>query len=72
VSGSYDRTGFGKPETLRVFVDGSVIDVFINDAAAFSFRSYPRRKDSTGVQVAARNGSVNAVSIRSWTLTKPQ
>ncbi len=44
--GEYNETVFGKPEKFHVFVDGSVVDVFINDKAAFSFRIYPTLDDS--------------------------
>ena len=51
LTGAYDEAAFGKPRSFHVFVDHSVVDVFINDAAAFSFRLYPSRADSTGFGV---------------------
>ena len=71
-SGIYDASAFGEIRTIRAFVDGSVVDVFINDAAAFAFRSYPARKDSTGVQVSAVNGSIELAGTVVWPLEKPE
>ncbi|WP_161989135.1 LamG-like jellyroll fold domain-containing protein [Sphingomonas glacialis] len=59
LTGAYDEVAFGRPRSFHVFVDHSVVDVFINDAAAFSFRLYPSRADSTkfGV-IGSQNGPV--------------
>ncbi|MEL7187471.1 MAG: GH32 C-terminal domain-containing protein, partial [Pseudomonadota bacterium] len=72
VRGTYDRTAFGDPQTVRVFVDGSVIDVFVNDSAAFAFRSYPERSDSTGVQVTALKGNISTSRVAAWALSLPE
>lgn len=40
----------------RIFVDASVIEVFINDTYAFSFRSFPSESD-TGIDVFSQNGT---------------
>lgn len=45
--GAYDEAAFGKPRSFHIYVDHSVVDVFINDAAAFSFRIYPTLPDAT-------------------------
>lgn len=65
--GGYDRAKFGPPTDWHVFIDGSVVDVFIGKGAAFSFRIYPTRKDSTSVGfVAERKTRVAAAEI--WKL----
>ena len=51
LAGTYDEAAFGRPKSFHVFIDHSVVDVFINDAAAFSFRIYPSRSDSTSFGV---------------------
>jgi sucrose-6-phosphate hydrolase SacC (GH32 family) len=66
--GQYDAEAFGEMSKIRVFVDGSVIDVFINDAAAFAFRSYPELDASTAVRVFAANGGVSLARTRVWPL----
>ncbi|TPG20014.1 hypothetical protein EAH87_09380 [Sphingomonas koreensis] len=56
LSGSYDEEAFGKPRSFDVFIDHSVVDVFINHAAAFSFRLYPTRPGSAGFGVITGGG----------------
>lgn len=51
LQGTYDEKAYGPPDEWHVFVDGSVVDVFIGKGAAFSFRIYPTRKDATGLGV---------------------
>lgn len=65
---SYDEAAFGKPTKFHVFIDGSVVDVFINDAAAFSFRSYPQSANSTGINVFASQGTGNFSALDFWSL----
>lgn len=66
--GAYDAKAFGMPRQFHVFIDHSVVDVFINDAAAFSFRIYPERKDSTNLALMAE-GAASAV-IETWRLNR--
>ena len=66
LAGDYDTAAFGEIRTIRAFVDGSVVDVFINDAAAFSFRSYPERDDSTRVQILAPSGAADLSHVTVW------
>lgn len=72
LTGDYDTRAFGESRTVRLFVDGSVIEVFVNDAAAFSIRSYPERKDSTGVWLSAPSGSISLGDVTIWPLQQPQ
>lgn len=66
--GSYDVRAFGVPRKFHVFVDHSVVDVFINDAAAFSFRIYPQQPDSSHVSVQAQ-GDARA-TVEAWRLDR--
>ena len=64
--GAYDETAFGKPRDFHVYIDHSVVDVFINNAAALSFRLYPTRADSTVFGVMS---SADArVRVEAWPL----
>lgn len=65
---SYDEAAFGKPTKFHVFIDGSVVDVFINDAAAFSFRSYPSKSDSDGINIFASQGTAIFSELNKWAL----
>ena len=50
------RLQAGERLRLHVFVDHSVVEVFINERACITSRAYPTRADSTGLQLAARGG----------------
>ncbi len=64
--GAYDEAAFGKPRDFHVYVDHSVVEVFINDAAAFSFRIYPKAPDSTRFGVLS-SGRADA-HVQAWRL----
>ncbi|AQQ09283.1 Sucrose-6-phosphate hydrolase [Sedimentisphaera cyanobacteriorum] len=49
----------GEPVKFHIFVDHSILDVFINDRAVFSTRVYPTRADSTGVQLYSISGTAH-------------
>jgi beta-fructofuranosidase len=58
----------GNALTLRVFVDRSIIEVYINDGRACIIdRVYPSQADSVGVSAFAANGSAN-VQLQAWAL----
>jgi sucrose-6-phosphate hydrolase SacC (GH32 family) len=67
---SYDAAAFGPMRRLRVFVDGSAIEAFINDAAAYAVRSYPSLSSSTQVRLSAAGRSTTA-QVRLWPLQSP-
>ena len=72
--GSYDEAVFGKPSKFHVFIDHSVIDVFINDKAAFSNRIYPTSRDgsgnaiSTGILLYSPGGTTRFTAVDVWQL----
>lgn len=53
---------------LRVFVDGSVIEVFANGHSCLTSRVYPTREDSVGLSIAAIGGSVSIDTLDVWQL----
>ena len=53
---------------LRVFVDRSVVEAFADERQAVTRRVYPGRRDSTGVAVFARGGTMGVRSIEVWPL----
>ncbi|WP_435333956.1 GH32 C-terminal domain-containing protein [Haloarchaeobius sp. TZWWS8] len=55
------------PLDLRVFVDGSVVELFANERHCLTSRVYPTRNDATGVSVHARDGPVD-VDVETWEL----
>lgn len=55
----------GEPLKLRIFVDKSVVEVFANGQAV-ARRIYPSRRDSAGVRLFARGGSVRVPVLDAW------
>jgi beta-fructofuranosidase len=52
--------------SLRVFVDGSVVETFASDGTSISSRVYPTRVDSRGVRFFAQGGSALLRSLDVW------
>lgn len=70
LTGSFDEAAFGRPRTFHVFIDHSVVDVFINNAAALSFRIYPSLPDSTNFAVFGQQQG--QVRFDGWALKPAQ
>jgi beta-fructofuranosidase len=51
---------------LRVFVDRSIVEIFVNDRQCAAVRVYPGRKDSTGVSLRAIGGNAKLMSLDAW------
>lgn len=58
----------GEPVQLRVFVDHSVIEVFVNERVCFAVRVYPTRPDSLGLRPFARGGQPRFTRLDVWEL----
>lgn len=58
----------GEEMTLKVFVDHSVIDIFVNDTYAASVRVFPRDVDAVKATAFAKNGSVKMTSLEAYVL----
>ena len=55
-----------EPLKLRVFVDRSVVEVFVNGRQCVALRVYPGRADSTGVSLHAQGRDMRLVSLDLW------
>ncbi len=51
---------------LRVFVDKSVVEVFVNQKLCVAIRVYPSLKNSTGVSLRAQGAEATLVSLDCW------
>ena len=51
---------------LRIFIDKSVLEVFVNDRQCLATRLYPSRKDSLGVSVISRGSESEIVSLDAY------
>jgi beta-fructofuranosidase len=56
-----------EPLSLRIFVDKSVVEVFVNGGRQAAMRRiYPSRKDSVGLSLFSIGGPANATTIEAW------
>ncbi len=55
-----------EPLQLRVFVDRSVVEVFVNGKQCVAMRVYPGREDSVGVSLRAQGQDARLISLDAW------
>jgi len=60
------RPGQGDELRLDIFVDKSVIEIFVNSEVCLVQRVYPERADSKQFRLFAQDGSVTAKDIVKW------
>jgi beta-fructofuranosidase len=58
--------GENEPLKLRVFVDRSVIEVFVNGRQCVAVRVYPGREDSVGVSLRSQGQDALLKSLDAW------
>jgi beta-fructofuranosidase len=58
----------GEPLELRVFLDRSVIEVFVNGRQCVAVRVYPGREDSLGVSLRSQGRDAVLRSFEAWQL----
>ena len=56
----------GEPLRLRVFVDRSIVEVFVNGRQCVAVRVYPGRADSTGVSLRAHGRPAALLALDAW------
>jgi beta-fructofuranosidase len=56
----------GEPLRLRVFIDRSVVEVFVNGRQCVALRVYPGREDSVGVSLRAQGSAALLRSLDAW------
>jgi beta-fructofuranosidase len=56
----------GEKLELRIFIDRSILEVFANSRQCITQRIYPTRKDSLGVELFSKGGSMTVESIKAW------
>jgi beta-fructofuranosidase len=55
-----------EPLRLRVFIDKSVVEVFVNGKQALAVRVYPSRNDSVGVSLRAQGQDSELKLLEAW------
>ena len=60
------RLGPDEPLELAVFVDRSVVEVFVNDRQCVAARVYPERDDSRGISLRSQGCDTELASLDVW------
>lgn len=55
-----------EPFNLRIFIDRSVVEVFVNDRQCVAARVYPGLEESVGVSVRSQGKGSRLVSVDAW------
>ncbi len=55
-----------EPFRIRVFIDRSLVEVFVNDAAHQAQRTYPMLPESTGVSIRSTGSGAVLKSVQAW------
>jgi len=58
--------------TLRILLDHSVIEVYVNDRVCLTERIYPTRDDSQGIRLVAKNGRARLRTLDVWQMASGQ
>lgn len=51
---------------LRIFVDKSIVEVFVNSKQVLAVRVYPGREDSKRISLLSREGDAKLISLNAW------
>lgn len=58
----------GRELRLRIVIDRSIVEVFVDDRISLTARIYPTRADSTGIEVVGSPTAVADVELQAWNL----
>ena len=58
-----------EPQRLRVFVDKSIVEIFVNDQQCVTARVYSGRADSVGVSLRAQGSAAILESLDAWQMS---
>jgi len=61
-------TPIDEPLSIRLFLDGSTLEIFANKRHCLTTRLYPTREDATGISIAAIGGTAILESLEAWEL----
>lgn len=61
-----ERPAAGSELKINLFIDGSILDIFVNDRWAQSIRVFPQSENADGISVYA-DGKVSVSSLQAWT-----
>lgn len=56
----------GESFDVRIFVDGSVVEVFINEEDHFTIRFFPTLPSADGIELFVEGGNATAKNVKIW------
>jgi len=71
-TGRYPLQGRTDTLDLHVFIDGSVVEVFVGDGAAFTTRMFPEEPSASLTEFFAREGKATIRDLKVWSLSSEQ
>ena len=60
------RINGDEPVNIRVFIDKSIVEVFINNQQCIAVRAYPERGDSRGISIRAQGSDALLKKVDAW------
>lgn len=62
-----DKPAIGRTIKLNIFIDHSILDIFVNDKWATSIRVFPTDSDADGIELFS-DSSTKVVDLKAWKL----
>lgn len=59
----------GELVNLHIFIDRSIIEVFVNDRQCVALRAYPERDDSQGISILSHGKGARLESLDAWQMS---
>ena len=56
----------GEKLNLRIFLDRSIMEVYVNKCQCITQRIYPSRADSQGITLFAQGGEMSVTEFNAW------
>lgn len=51
---------------IRVFVDKSIVEVYVNDCCTTAVRAYPSKVDSNNIKISAIGRNTKLLTLDAW------
>src|SRR5665648_83251 len=62
------KPNLGETMRIHLFIDHSIMDIFVNDQYAFSIRVFPTDPNADEVEVFSEGNSTHVISLKAWKL----
>ncbi len=66
------KPALGETMRIHIFIDHSIMDIFLDDRYAFSIRVFPTDPNADEIEAFSEGGNTHAVSIQAWKLNSLQ